>query len=263
MQKRSSLAIVKAVIFALVLRELRTRFNSRRMGIFWFMFEPLAYMLVMVFDRVFLRSVNMKIGGMDYAMFLVTGIVPFLMFKNIVLLGMGAIDANRGLFAYHQIKPLDCIMARVVVECVMRALVYALLVFIMGFWLGYDVSIARPLEWLGIILLGILFSFSLSIILCIWSEAMPNAKIFVTLVFMPLYFLSDVLIPVSKLPSQVQSWLAWNPFFQLSVQLRMAIDPGYPILPGISAQHMIFATLVLLLIGLALYHSRRDKLLSI
>ena len=263
MQKRSSLAIQKAVIFALVLRELRTRLSMRRMGAFWMVFEPLAYMLVMVSERVFVRGVHIQVGAMDYPMYMVTGMMPFLLFRNIVFLGMTAVDANRSLFAYRQVKPLDCIVARAIVETLQRALVYAMLMFAMGFWFGYDVSIARPLDWLGVLLLGVLFSLSLAIIFCIWVEAMPNIKVFISLAFMPITFLSDTFIPVTKLPAQILYWLAWNPFLQLNVQLRTAITPDYPVLPGVGFKLVIFATLALLLIALALYHARRDNLVSI
>jgi len=263
MQKRSSWVIQKTVVFALVLRELRTRLSMRSMGAFWLVFEPVALTLIMVFERVFLRTINMQIGGMTFPMFMITGLVPYQMFKNIIILGMGAIDANRSLFAYRQVKPLDCIVARTIMECMLRVLGYTILMFLMGFWLGYDVSIAYPLKWLGILFLGVLFSLSLSIICCIWAEAMPNAKTIVTLAFTPIFLTSDLVLPISRLPVQMQRWLSWNPFLQLSVKLRMAISPDYPALPGVDFKFVIFITIILLLISLMLYHSRRDKLVSI
>jgi len=263
MQKRSSWAIQKAVVFALVLRELRTRISMRNMGAFWLVFEPIGLVLVVVFERVFLRGINIQVGEMTYAMFIITGIVPHYMFKNIVLLGMGAIDANRNLFAYRQVKPLDCIVARTIMECMLRVLGYTMLMFLMGFWLGYDISIARPLEWLSILFLGVLFSLSLSIIFCIWAEAMPNIKTIIRLAFMPVSFLSDFIIPISKFPVQMQRWLSWNPFLQLNVKLRTAISPDYPALPGVDFKFVILITIILLPISLMLYHSRRNKLVAI
>jgi len=263
MQKRSSWVIQKTVVFALVLRELRTRLSMRSMGAFWLVFEPVALTLIMVFERVFLRTINMQIGGMTFPMFMITGLVPYQMFKNIIILGMGAIDANRSLFAYRQVKPLDCIVARAIMECMLRALGYTILMFLMGFWLGYDVSIAHPLEWLSILFLGVLFSLSVSIIFCIWAEAMPNAKTIVTLAFLPIFLASDIIIPISRFPVQMQHWLSWNPFLQLNVKLRTAISPDYPALPGVDFKFVIFITIILLTISLMLYHSRRDKLISI
>jgi capsular polysaccharide transport system permease protein len=261
MHKRSSLTIVKSVLLALVLREFRTRLSRRRMGAFWFLFEPLAFIGMLMFVRVYLRDVHMP--GLDYPMFLITGLVPFQLFRNITLMGMNAIDVNRGLFAYRQVKPLDCIVARVIVECTLAMLVYAVLMFIMGYWGGLDVSIARPLEWLGILFLGVLFSFSLSLIFCIWAEAMPDVRTFVRLSFMPLYFLSGVMIPSWMLPVRIQHWLSWNPFFQLIEQARMAVFPIYPALPGVGPRPIFLTTIVLTLVALALYQSRRDNLVSV
>jgi len=262
MRKRSSWAIVKAVVFALVLRELLTRLSMRRMGAFWLIVEPTLYVVVMLVERTWIRNLQIDIGGMNYAMFLITGLVPYMLFRQIAFTGMAAIDANRNLFAYRQIQPLDCIVARAIVECLVRLPVYVMLLLAMGFWFGYDVGIAYPLKWFGVLCLGILFSLALAIIFAIWAETMPNIRIVLAAVFMAITFLSDSIFPVSKLPFEIQRWLAWNPFLQLNVQLRQAISPAYPQLPGVGFDFVIFVTLALLLIGLGLYRARRDNLVS-
>lgn len=42
LEKRSSLAITKAVLFALILREMRSRFGMKRFGVFWVFLNPLS-----------------------------------------------------------------------------------------------------------------------------------------------------------------------------------------------------------------------------
>src|SRR5690554_1448043 len=112
--KRSPAVIMKCVIFALILRELKTRFGARRMGAFWMVFEPMAHVLLMVSLFALVRDIHAP--TMDYPVFLLSGIVPFFLMRNIVLKLMDAVSANQSLFAYPNIKPFDTFVARAAVE---------------------------------------------------------------------------------------------------------------------------------------------------
>ena len=54
--KRSSWQIQKAVILAMMLRELKTRFGGRFVGLFWVLFEPMANIAMMLALKVVLRE---------------------------------------------------------------------------------------------------------------------------------------------------------------------------------------------------------------
>src|SRR5690606_15186946 len=88
-----------------------------------------------------------EVPGMDFPMYLATGMIPFFMMRNIALRLMDAISANQALFAYQQIKPLDTLIARTIVEFSLYACVYVLVVGALGLWGGYDISLHYPLAW--------------------------------------------------------------------------------------------------------------------
>ena len=50
MQKRRPFKILRSVLFALVIREVRGKFGANRLGAFWFVFEPLAHIIVLLTD---------------------------------------------------------------------------------------------------------------------------------------------------------------------------------------------------------------------
>ena len=58
--------------------------------------------------------------GLEFPVFLVTGMIPFLLFQNLSNRLMDAVEANRGLFAYRQVKPLDTLVSRAMVEALMN-----------------------------------------------------------------------------------------------------------------------------------------------
>src|SRR5690606_708677 len=113
MNKRSPLEITRSVIFAMVLREMRGHYGRLRLGALWVIMEPLAH-LVILGTILTLRLKPTRCY--DFYMFLLVGVAPFLLYKNVVLKLMGSVDANKALFNYKQIQPADAFMARTIVE---------------------------------------------------------------------------------------------------------------------------------------------------
>jgi capsular polysaccharide transport system permease protein len=57
-RKRDAWEIQRAVLFALVLREVRTRVGRHWTGIVWTLFEPLAHVLVILTVFGYLRNIS-------------------------------------------------------------------------------------------------------------------------------------------------------------------------------------------------------------
>ncbi|MFU1981291.1 ABC transporter permease [Bordetella hinzii] len=261
MRDRTSLQINTAVIFALVLREMRTRFGERRMGAFWLLFEPVAHMAVIMFVLTVLRGRHLS--GFEYPVFLISGMIPFFLMRNIALRLMDSINANRALFAYPNIKIFDTYVARMIVECALHFCVFAILLVGLWWFFDYDVAIYRPIQFFLILCVGIALSFGLGLILSVIVEAMPNAKIFIRLLFMPLYFLSGVIIPVWVIPEEYLRWVLWNPWLHIIDSLRWAYFEKYPVTPVLNMHYPIAVASIFLFLGVALYHLRKRELLAL
>ena len=260
MKKRSSLQIVRAVIFALVLREVRARFGADRLGAFWFVFEPMAHLIVVV--TIFSMMRGSAVLGIEYPFFIITGLIPFLLMKNIVIKGMLAIDANKALFAYRQIKPVDTIVARTIVECALMSFIYVAFVFAFGYWAHYDVNHYYPLQWLEALLIGIGLSIGLALIFCVVINELPEAKTFITLLFMPLYLISGVIVPLWLIPRQLHDYILWNPFLHIVDRLRGGVFEVYPVSEDIDLAYAAKVALASILIGIFLYRAKRLKLVA-
>jgi len=259
LKPRSPLQIKKSVIFALVLREARSRFGDRRMGATWTLIEPICHLLILSVLFGLLRG--RTVAGIDFPVFVLVGLAPFLLFRNTALRLMNSPKENRALFSYKQIKPLDTYIARVLVEFSISATVYAILVF--GFaWFGFDMAIKSPIEWMLTVLLGVIFSFGLGMLLSLIAHAMPSSTLFIRMMFFPLYFMSGVLIPASYLPHAMLPLLLLNPFLHLMELIRAEIFPHYVPVDGISVIYVIAFTLVLLFVSLGTYRVRRLHLIS-
>ncbi|MFU1912119.1 ABC transporter permease [Bordetella hinzii] len=261
MQRRSALSVNRAVVFALLLREMRTRFGMRRMGAFWILFEPIIHIVAIMLVITVLRG--RQLTGFDYPLFVLVGMVPYFLTRNIAIKLMDSVSANRSLFAYPNIRIFDTYVARTLVESALYACVFVIIMLGMWWFLDYDVTIRNPLAFFAILLVGIGMSFGIGLILSVIVEAMPNSRMFVRFLFMPLYFLSCVLVPVWIIPRDLLHWALWNPWLHVLDGLRRSYFDNYPVTAGIGMYYPTIFTVVVIFVGMALYHLRKRELLAI
>ena len=257
--RRTSIQIMADVLFALLLREFQTRFGNRRMGAFWMIFEPMIHVFVMLFIFTVIRARSVQ--GMDYPVFLLSGLIPFFMMRNIAKKLMDSVNANKALFVYPNIKIFDTYIARMLVEIIIYGIIYIIFLFCLGYWFGFDVSIARPIGFLGALLEGVLFSFGLGVLLSILIQAVPSIKSFVGIMFMVFYLISGILFPLWIIPEKYLHWVLWNPYAHIISNIRDSAFLYYPDINGVSSTYPTIATIVVLFTALGLYKFRKERLL--
>lgn len=256
---RSAWQIQKSVVFALFLRELKTRFGTYRFAYAWMLIEPMAQ--VMVLSLVFSYYRSHTLFGIDYPVFLATGIVPFMMFKNIALRVMQGVEANRALFSYRQIKPMDTFIARALLELFLGAAVFALILLGMA-WVGLDVPFRDPFFVTLMMLLLVLGGLGLGMIFCVIGHYVPEAKTVIRVAFLPLYLLSGIFFPLTAVPLEFLPYLLWNPLLHATELLRGAFFRQYHVLADISVLFVVTTALIVLFIGIAWYRAMRQELIA-
>src|SRR5688572_30231376 len=111
---RPHFAIARAVWKALFLRDMVARLSQDRYSWVWMIVEPLAHVVILVWIRVVLRQ--RVFGGMDPILFIVLGVLGFFVARNIINRSFDAVSQSLALYAYRQVKPVDTILMRSVVE---------------------------------------------------------------------------------------------------------------------------------------------------
>lgn len=258
-QQRSPWQVQRAVWFALFLRELKTRFGGRWLGVFWVLLEPLAHIFILLLLFGFIQ--HRVVPGVDFAMFLLVALVPFFMFKSLALRGMEAVESNRGLFGYRQVKPIDPLVSRALLEVSLYSAVYLIMLGMMG-WAGFSVVPVRPLELMGISAVLLVLGFGLGLVFAVATNELPNARSFIRISFMPLYLMSGIIFPISALPPQVLPWLLWNPILHAVEISRGCFFPQYHVLDEVSGAYVAAWAIGVLVLGLSLYRVRRHRLLA-
>jgi len=258
MKRRSPLQVQGAVLFALYLREMKTRFGSHKLGYLWVALEPLLHIgaLLLIFSLLASRAVP----NISFPVFLASGVAPWMLFSNAVNRCMVAISSNKGLLGFSPVKPIDTILTRMLVELVMFVVVIAVLLAI-AWWLGYPVQIAAPLELTVLIISLLIFGGSIGMMLAVLTHKREDIGKFVPALLRPLYFVSGVFFMLAALPANIKALALWNPLAHWLDLIRASVFVHYP--PASGSWFVIAAcTSISLLFGLMLYRVRRFDLVA-
>ncbi|WP_033133725.1 ABC transporter permease [Acinetobacter sp. MN12] len=250
LKPRGGLKVMYAAIRALFLRELQTRFGHYRLGYLWILLEPalhLGFMLVL-FGRLGTRTVP----GIDFEVFLVNGIIPFFMFRQIATQSLNAIAANKGLFSYRPVKPIDALLARGFLELLLHFVTYLFFSSVL-LWFGFQISAEAIPQLLGYWVLLFCFTISVSIIFLVVGDISPEINKFLSTFFFILYLLSGVVYTIHIIPAEYQAYLLWNPLVHIFELMRHAVAPGYPLTSGVSLSYVLTWLIGSLFLGLLLY----------
>ena len=103
----SALATQTRVIKALILRETKSRYGEHKLGFVWAFLEPA--LMVSVFVAFFTLMGRSSASGMPVQLFMITGIVPFMLFRESMSQLQGTITQSKSLLGYPQVTTFDVI----------------------------------------------------------------------------------------------------------------------------------------------------------
>ncbi|OLZ82788.1 polysialic acid transporter [Chromobacterium violaceum] len=244
-------------VHALFLRELKTRFGEYRLGYLWALLEPLAHMVVMLGILGYLMHRAMP--DISFPLFFICGIVPYSLFSNVATRALNAMEANRGLFSYRPVHPVDAVLARTLLEQLIQMTCF--IVVLSGLWLMGepmsfdDIPIAITI-WLALAVL----SQGIGFIFMVLGSSFKAADKLLPILIRPLYFASGVMFPLHVIPPDYRWLVDWNPLLHAFELMRHALSPSYP-LYGVSHGYLWLCALVCMFCGLLLYKGREPAML--
>ena len=135
---RKALSIQRHTLSALIFREAKTRFGEQSLGILWAFAEVLTHVFVMW--TMWTLFGHLAYDGLPTPVFLITGLLPFFMFRNCFDKTSNCISGNQSLLVFSQINILDFALARCILE--MAIYISAFFIFIaMLYFFEYDITI--------------------------------------------------------------------------------------------------------------------------
>jgi capsular polysaccharide transport system permease protein len=104
----------RRIIWALLMRELSTRYGRDDLGFLWIIAEPLIFASAVSVLWSYLRTPFEN--GIRIVPFVITGYMPLILVRQTVNFSVSAIKVNSNLLYHRQITPLHLFIARFLIE---------------------------------------------------------------------------------------------------------------------------------------------------
>ncbi len=255
---RSPLLVALGVWKAMFLREAVTRIARDRMAWIWLMVEPIFHVVLVMYMFSVIRQ-RVVFGTVDTALFVMLGVLGFLLPRNMMNRCRNAVRQSRPLYTYRQVLPVDAVLIRIAIEAFLQILIILIVLSGAGL-LGYAVVPVNPMGAMLAVGVLLLLGVGLGLIISVVTELVPNIARMMRLAMTPLYFMSAVMYPSMLPPPALRDILLLNPFVHGIESLRLAFMPQYQIPAGINLGYVLAWAIPLLFLGLAL-HVRYQKAL--
>ncbi len=249
----------RRVIYALLLRNIRTRFFGHGLGYLFALGWPLSHILIVV--ALFSFSGRTAPYGDSTTLFVATGALPFMTFSYLARFMMLSVIRNRPLLAFPEVKVLDVLMAGAVQE-ILAASCVTLMLMVLAWLAGIEVVprdiVQAALAYAAAILLGLGFGMLngvLALALPMWftGYALANIVLWVT---------SGVVFVPDAMPAAIRAVLAYHPVLQIIEWTRAAYYEGYGSVV-LDRAYPVYFGIVTLFLGLFLERMVRGHLLAL
>ncbi|MGJ8615488.1 MAG: ABC transporter permease [Sulfitobacter sp.] len=211
-------------VIALILREMSTTYGRSPGGYLWAILEPALgiTLLVLVFSLAF----SAPPLGTNFALFYASGILPFLMFNDVVNKVASAIPFSRQLLEYPRVTFVDALLARLILNAITHLMAHVcILTFILNVF-----SISTSINYIDICLaylLVIFIALGVGALNGILILSYPMWQTIWSIVTRPLLLVSCIIFLFESVPQQYADFLWYNPLVHIIGLMREGYYPYY------------------------------------
>ncbi|HVL80691.1 MAG TPA: ABC transporter permease [Actinomycetota bacterium] len=214
---RRSLVSSTDIFLALVSKELHVKYKRSVLGFFWSLATPLALAAVYLFVFVHVYRVPQE----DFALFLLTGLLPWQFFQMATVAATNSLVDNapliRKVYFPRPLLPIGAVAANLVTFMGgLGVLMLILLATGRPLWLG--------LHWLVVALvLQTALCVGISLALSVWNVYFRDIAQVIGIFLLVLFFLTPIVYDVTMVPAAFRA-LAWvNPLAPIMETYRAAL----------------------------------------
>jgi len=239
--------IQRRVIWALLLREILTRYGRHNIGFLWLFVEPMLFTTGVTALWTATKSVHGS--NLPIVAFAVTGYSSVLLWRNMPARCILAIPPNVGLLYHRNVRPLDIYLSRLILEAAGAGIAFIVLVLFFHFvgWLDLPEDVLEVLAaWLMLAWMGT----GLALFLGALSESSEIVEKLWHPASYLLFPLSGAAFLVDALPTQAQHYVLYLPMVHGVEMLREGYF-GSRMVAHYSLGYMALWNAMLTLLGLA------------
>ena len=243
-----SFRIQVQVVWALILREILTRYGRHNIGFLWLFVEPMLFTLGVT---ALWTVAGLRHGSnLPITAFALTGYSTVLLWRNMPSRCVGAVSPNSALMYHRNVRVIDIFLSRVALEAIGATMSFVALSILFVF-LGWMDPPEDALQVLQAWLLTAWFGGSLAILLGSLSERSEIVdKLWHPAAYL-LFPLSGAAYLVDALPKAAQDAVLWLPMVHGTEMVRDGYF-GSKIVAHYDTFYLITVNMVLTLFALAL-----------
>jgi ABC-type polysaccharide/polyol phosphate export permease len=239
--------IQRRVIWALVMREILTRYGRHNIGFLWLFVEPMLFTLMVTALWTATKSVHGS--SLPIVAFAVTGYSSVLLWRNMPSRCIKALEPNLSLLYHRNVRPLDIYIARLALEAGGATISFVVLVLFFHFlgWLDY------PEDFLQVVAAWFMlawFGTGLALFFGALSEEYETVEKLWHPTAYILFPLSGAAFLVDTLPVEAQHYVLMLPMVHGVEFLREGYF-GSKIVAHYDIKYMALLNTILTLLGLA------------
>ena len=258
---REAIRIMGRVFFALILREAETRYGRLKIGYLWAFLEPILFIAALALIFSYFRG--LQSGTMPQTLFYTSGIMPFFLFRDILIRSMTAIQGNYQLLTFPQVQVFDLIIARTLLEIATFFIVFTVLVGTIAILKIEPVYIDNPLKMLEAISLISLLALGFGTACAALVPLFPTVQFLIgSVLIRPLFFVSGVFFTADILPDNIRHYALYNPLMQLGELFRSGFFTQYES-EYVNMSYLVGFTLITLFLGLLLQRALKRHALRV
>lgn len=195
-------------IKAILIRNL-INFTRDRMRLFFTLFMSVIFLFIFSF------VMKSPASGLDHPMnYLISGIIIMTVFQAALNNSMNILDdISSGFMKEILVAPIARWQISIgqILSSAAIAVLQGLIIIIMGLFMGLDLDVLHSLEMIGLmILVGITFS-SMGLYLATLSKNSTTFQLMISILMIPLTFLSGAYIPTTVMPAFLRPVVYLNP----------------------------------------------------
>ncbi len=241
------LRIQRRVIWALVMREMITRFGREGLGVLWLVGEPAMFIVGVM---VIFSAVDVPHNGIPVAEYLAVSYPTIILWRNTTSRVVKALESNRALLHLNPIRPIDLFYSRIVLEF-SGAMASFLILYLIFVAVGICQWPADVLMMVFGYLMVAWFSFGFVLIMGALSELSETIdRVSHIILYLMLPF-AGIFLPAYLVPAQFRDALMLTPLINC-VEMFHAGYFGDRILTYYSIPYTMAINLLLTFTGLVL-----------
>jgi capsular polysaccharide transport system permease protein len=246
-------------ISALMLREMESTYGRQPGGYIWAILQPVG--MIVLLSLAFSMLVKEPPLGTSFIFFYASGFLPFDIYTSISGKISSALMYSRPLLSYPRVTWIDTILARLLLNAITALMVF--FIVIISIMMLYE---TRARIDLGPLLIGLSMAITLGtgvgLVNCVLIGLFPVWGIIWAILSRPLFLGSGVLFLLEDMPTNVQSYLLWNPLIHVAGLVRRGLFSTYDA-PYVSLAYGYGVGLLLCTIGLIFLRAHYKTVLQL